>query len=109
MPDGQGATSNIDINSLGRVEVLKGPFSSLYGNSSSGAILMETEGGAYPPQISVDSGFGSYGSYHYGVKASGMTESGSLREYVVSANRFTTEGYRDHSGARKNQANMKLT
>ena len=39
MPDGQGQTSNIDIGSLDRVEVLRGPFSALYGNSSGGVIL----------------------------------------------------------------------
>ena len=33
MPDGQGQTSNIDLNSL-NIEVLGGGFSSLYGNSS---------------------------------------------------------------------------
>jgi len=38
MPDGQGQTSNIDIGSAGRVEVLRGPFSALYGNSSGGVV-----------------------------------------------------------------------
>ena len=32
MPDGQGALSHIDIASLERVEVLRGPYSALYGN-----------------------------------------------------------------------------
>lgn len=36
MPDGQGGTTHIDLNAIGRIEVLKGPFSSLYGNSSAG-------------------------------------------------------------------------
>lgn len=31
MPDGQGQSSNIDLNSLDYIEVLTGPFSSLYG------------------------------------------------------------------------------
>lgn len=34
MPDGQGQTSNVDISSLERVEVLRGPYSALYGNAS---------------------------------------------------------------------------
>src|SRR5690554_7351132 len=38
MPDGQGQTSNIDISSIDHVEVLRGPFSALYGNSSGGKI-----------------------------------------------------------------------
>ena len=32
MPDGQGQSSNIDLNSLDHIEVLTGPFSSLYVN-----------------------------------------------------------------------------
>src|SRR5690606_26775789 len=34
MPDGQGQTSNIDLSSVESVEVLRGPFSALYGNAS---------------------------------------------------------------------------
>ena len=43
MPDGQGQTSNIDLSSLNHIEVLGGPFSSLYGNSSGGAVLTSTK------------------------------------------------------------------
>lgn len=45
MPDGQGQTSNIDIGSADRVEVLRGPFSALYGNSSGGVLQVFTEDG----------------------------------------------------------------
>src|SRR5947199_8719550 len=34
MPDGQGQFSHFDLGSAGRIEVLRGPFSALYGNSS---------------------------------------------------------------------------
>ena len=52
MPDGQGQTSNIDIGSIDRVEVLRGPFSALYGNSSGGVIQVYTEDGTPPPTVS---------------------------------------------------------
>ncbi|MGK9760010.1 Plug domain-containing protein, partial [Salmonella enterica subsp. enterica] len=45
MPDGQGQISNIDINSIQDVEVLRGPFSALYGNASGGVINVTTETG----------------------------------------------------------------
>lgn len=105
MPDGQGQTSNIDIASADHVEVLRGPFSALYGNASGGVLLVETETGKAPPALQANFGAGSYGTYHYGVKASGAT---GKFDYVVSANRFTTDGYRDHSSARKNLGNAKL-
>lgn len=38
LPDGQGWVSNIDRASVDRVEVLRGPYSALYGNSSGGVI-----------------------------------------------------------------------
>jgi iron complex outermembrane receptor protein len=45
MPDGQGQTSNIDINSVERIEVLRGPYSALYGNASGGVINVDTQTG----------------------------------------------------------------
>ena len=38
MPDGQGQTNNIDLASVERIEVLRGPYSTLYGNASGGVI-----------------------------------------------------------------------
>lgn len=109
MPDGQGQTSNIDIASIDRVEVLRGPFSALYGNSSGGVIQVFTEDGARPPQLDASFAAGSFGTFRYGVKASGAApEGGPGLDYVVSASRFTTDGYRDHSSARKNLGNAKL-
>ncbi|KAA5797605.1 TonB-dependent receptor plug domain-containing protein, partial [Klebsiella pneumoniae] len=58
MPDGQGQISNIDINSIQDVEVLRGPFSALYGNASGGVINVTTETG-----IEASSYYGSYGSW----------------------------------------------
>lgn len=109
MPDGQGQTSNIDIASADRVEVLRGPFSALYGNSSGGVVQVFTEEGSRPPQLVADISAGSYGTRRYGLRASGATESAlGLIDYNVSASHFTTGGYRDHSAARKNLGNVKL-
>ena len=43
MPDGQGQTSNIDLSSVESVEVLRGPFSALYGYVSGGVININTQ------------------------------------------------------------------
>lgn len=42
MPDGQGQVAHFDLASADRVEVLRGPFSALYGNSSGGIIALYT-------------------------------------------------------------------
>ena len=111
MPDGQGQTSNIDIGSVDTIEVLRGPFSALYGNSSGGVINVTSQTGAQPPTVEASSYYGSFGTWHYGLKATGAVGDGSHAgdvDYTVSTNRFTTHGYRDHSGARKNLANARL-
>ncbi|WP_443091475.1 TonB-dependent receptor family protein [Basfia succiniciproducens] len=107
MPDGQGVTTHIDMNSLGKIEVLKGPFSSLYGNSSAGAILIQTQRGQNPASIETIVDGGSNGTWHYGLKAQGGGDGKYVPDYVLSVNRFTTKGERDHSAARQNQVNLK--
>ncbi|WP_181403993.1 TonB-dependent receptor PqqU [Klebsiella variicola] len=111
MPDGQGQTSNIDIGSVDTIEVLRGPFSALYGNSSGGVINVTSQTGTQPPTVEASSYYGSFGTWHYGMKATGAVGDGSHAgdvDYTVSTNRFTTHGYRHHSGARKNLANARL-
>ncbi|WP_232555754.1 TonB-dependent receptor PqqU [Klebsiella variicola] len=111
MPDGQGQTSNIDIGSVDTIEVLRGPFSALYGNSSGGVINVTSQTGTQPPTVEASSYYGSFGTWHYGMKATGAVGDGSHAgdvDYTVSTNRFTPHGYRDHSGARKNLANARL-
>ncbi|WP_248622961.1 TonB-dependent receptor PqqU [Citrobacter koseri] len=111
MPDGQGQTSNIDLSSVQSVEVLRGPFSALYGNSSGGVMNVTTETGRQPPTIEASSYYGSFGSWRYGMKATGAmgdgTQAGDV-DYTVSTTRFTTHGFRDRSSAQKNLANAKL-
>lgn len=111
MPDGQSQTSNIDISSIDRVEVLRGPFSALYGNASGGVVNVVTRKGQQPDRVAASTDYGSFGSWRYGLKASGATGDGSQPgdvDYTVSTNRFTTHGFRDHSGTRKNLANARL-
>src|SRR6266571_4011659 len=47
MPDGQGQAATFALGSAERIEVLRGPFSALYGNAAGGVISIETEDG--PP------------------------------------------------------------
>lgn len=111
MPDGQGQTSNIDLNSVDRVEVLRGPFSALYGNASGGVINIETQKGAQPASVEASSYYGSFGSWRYGLKAQDATGDGDQAgdvDYTVSATRFSTHGYRDRSSAHKNLGNARL-
>jgi iron complex outermembrane receptor protein len=106
LPDGQGQISNVDLGSAAGVEVLRGPFSALYGNSSGGVLQVFTEDGSGRPRLTVGAGTGSDGLRHTDAKLAGAD--GGFR-YVVSGSHFQTDGYRDHSAARRDTANAKLS
>jgi iron complex outermembrane recepter protein len=105
MPDGQGQLSHIDLSSAQRIEVLRGPFSVLYGNSSGGVVQVFTEPGSSLATITASLAAGSEGLMRPALRASGSTP--GLR-YTVSANRFSTDGWRDHSGASRDLGNARL-
>jgi iron complex outermembrane recepter protein len=104
-PDGQGQVSHIDLGSARHIEVLRGPFSALYGNSSGGVILVDTQEGGKDTLWSSQFSAGSTDTYRLSQKISG---SSGIMNYVVSASTFQTEGWRDQSEARKNQFNLRL-
>jgi iron complex outermembrane receptor protein len=104
-PDGQGGSGLFDLSSAKRIEVLRGPFSALYGNHSGGVVQVFTEDGPPDPTLTGSFAAGSYDTWRAGVKFGG--QSGALN-YIGSASRFETDGYRDWSEARKDQVNAKL-
>jgi len=97
LPDGQGQTSNIDIGSLDRVEILRGPFSALYGNSSGGVLQAFTASGEGRPKLAYSAAGGSNGTWRQSLQASG---SQGAVDYLLGASRFQTDGWREHSAAR---------
>ena len=105
-PDGQGQITNVDLGSAERIEVLRGPSSALYGNSAGGVIQVFTEDGAASPTLDFGIASGSDGLLRANTKLSGSA--GALG-YVLSGSRFQTDGYRDHSAARRDIGNAKLT
>lgn len=109
MPDGQGQTSNIDLSSLDHLEVLTGPFSSLYGNSSGGAVLATTKEGQGKDSIEMSYAGGSHNKNRAGIVLQGGAKNQNEPSYIISSSYFDTDGFRDHSGANKTLSNAKLT
>jgi len=105
MPDGQGQTGSFSLLSARRIEVLRGPFSTLYGNASGGVIAVFTEDPTAAPVADATLSLGSYTSYNAGVKFTGTA---SPVGYVVAGNHFETDGYREHSAATRDVVNAKL-
>jgi iron complex outermembrane receptor protein len=105
LPDGQGQTSNIDIGSIDRIEILRGPFSALYGNSSGGVLQAFTASGEGASRLAYSAAGGSFGTWRQSLQASG---SQGAVDYLLNASRFRTEGWRAHSAARRDLVNGKL-
>jgi iron complex outermembrane receptor protein len=105
MPDGQGQTGSFSLVSARRIEVLRGPFSTLYGNASGGVISVFTEDGPEPPQASLQAIGGSFGTSNLVAKLGG--QAGPVN-FAIAGNRFETDGYREHSEARRELLNAKL-
>jgi iron complex outermembrane receptor protein len=105
MPDGQGQASTFSLGSAQRIEVLRGPYSALYGNASGGVISVETENGAAVPTLEGGVLAGSYRTWKSELKFGGTW--GAL-DGIGDLSRFQTNGYRGHSWARRDQENAKL-
>lgn len=105
MPDGSGQAGSFGLSTAARVEVLRGPFSTLYGNASGGVIQIFTADGPPQPEAGAEAWAGSYGSARYALSAGG--EAGRVN-YNGDLSRFSTDGYRDHSAATRDLANGKL-
>ena len=106
MPDGQGQFSQFDLGSADHIEVLRGPFSALYGNSSGGVIAIFTAGR--------QAGFRSRGHGRVRqLRYAALRARRQRRERAPSTTwstcaHFQTDGYRDHSDAERNIFNAKV-
>ena len=105
MPDGQGQISQFDLGSADHIEVLRGPFSALYGNSSGGVIAIFTQDGPLGFDLGATASAGPFDTHRYALKAAGSQ--GNLN-YTLDAAHFETDGYRAHSAVERNNFNSKL-
>jgi len=105
MPDGQGQAATFALGSAERIEVLRGPFASMYGNASGGVISVETMDGPETPTIWGDLSVGSFDTWRAATKFGGQW--GRVNG-LGELSHFETEGYRDHSAATRDQLNAKV-
>ena len=105
MPDGQGQFSQFDLGSADHIEVLRGPFSALYGNSSGGVIAVFTQDGPPGSELGSTLEYGSLNTQRYAALVAGDT--GPVN-YIMDLSHFQTDGYRRHSEAQRNLLNSKV-
>ncbi|VXC63559.1 putative TonB-dependent receptor YncD [Pseudomonas sp. 8Z] len=105
-PDGQGQVATFDLDTLERIEVLRGPFASVYGSNSGGVIQLFSRDGEGPPKFSLDTSQAAYGTSRTRVAAEGGNDKAG---FIVNRSHFETDGYRAHSGAILDKTFAKLT
>ncbi|MCT4499324.1 TonB-dependent receptor [Pseudomonas sivasensis] len=104
-PDGQGQAATFNLDTAERIEVLRGPAATLYGSNAGGVIQMFSRDGEGPPRIGAETLIGSDGLNKNHLSAEGATNGAG---FVLDASRMDTNGYRDHSSARRDQTFAKL-
>ncbi|MGD8323849.1 MAG: TonB-dependent receptor, partial [Gammaproteobacteria bacterium] len=105
LPDGQGSVDSIDLGSTERIEVLRGPSSSMYGNASGGVISITTEA---PPEDHVTQIRASAGDYGFRKLQAKVAGTAGAVGYVVSASESELDGYRAQSNAESTQLSARL-
>ncbi|MBE0549816.1 MAG: TonB-dependent receptor [Rubrivivax sp.] len=104
-PDGQGQVSHFDLAGAERVEVLRGPFSALYGNGSGGVIsLLSSAPRQRAYSVDVDAGSAGLRQLRVGIDAP-LDNGFSLR---ASLSGFRIDGFRPHSEAQRTLGNVRL-
>ncbi|TVR58328.1 MAG: TonB-dependent receptor [Spirochaetaceae bacterium] len=89
---------SIPVDSIERIEVLRGSASALYGNHAvAGVINIITREATNPLEITA---FGSFGSFMSHQERVGIRHAGDRYRVQASAEHFSTEGHRDRSGYR---------
>ena len=105
LPDGQGSVDAIDLGSAEQVEVIRGPFSAVYGSASGGVINIRTEDGPDTPFVSGRVNLGSYDYRQAQFKAGG--QSGKFN-WLANISSTELDGYRDHASFESSLLNSKF-
>ncbi|WP_255682807.1 TonB-dependent receptor [Dyella sp. 2HG41-7] len=105
LPDGQGQVSHFNFDSADRVEILRGPFSVLYGNAAGGVVQVWSADGTPQPQTTLGVNAGSNDSFRYSADTRGTI--GPV-DYNVAGSEFLSGGYREHSRVHRESDNAKF-
>jgi iron complex outermembrane receptor protein len=104
-PDGQGQVAHFALTTADRIEVVRGPFSVLYGNASGGVIQLFSADPPAVAQVTPSAAAGSDGTWRAGFTAGGRS---GATGYLAGVDRFSTDGFRPQSAATRDNAMGKL-
>lgn len=97
MPDGQSQLNNLDLGSAGKIEIIRGPSSSLYGNAAGGLINIQTQSvQTIPIRMQPQFIAGSNGLRKWQAKFSGKI---GKQAYLINVSKLQFAGHRQHAAA----------
>ena len=110
LADGQTSLNNVEVGSLARAEVIRGPASALHGNAAGGVIQLESD---HTPELSpglvggeVRLSAGESGLWRLRGAVGGRA---TTADYSVALSRLTFDGYRQWNEARNDHANFRFS
>ncbi len=101
LPDGQTQFTNLELETIERIEVLRGAASALHGNASGGVIAFRTAGAGRAPfsqRAAVEGG--AFGTLKWVSRSAARRGAWSG---ALSVSRLTSDGFRAHSGTDQRQ------
>lgn len=104
-PDGQSQLSHANLASAQRIEVLRGPFSALYGNSSGGVVQVFSGDGEAPGEASFGAAVGGGGDWRV---SAGVRSAWRGVGVVAGLSRLRADGFRPQSAAERLSFNARL-
>ncbi len=105
LPDGQTELDSLELHFVERIEVLRGPVSSLYGGGGGGLISVSTLEPSTEPRVTLRTLFGTD---HLSRYSATLTGTRGATGYVAGLARTRQSGYRDHSRAEQDVLMTKL-
>jgi len=105
LPDGQSQLTNLDLASIGRVEVLRGAAASLYGNASGGVLAFTTDLTAPARGVGLGGRLESGAFDTRKLQLRGGTATGNTVA-ALSVSRLTTNAFRQHADAEQRRLSL---
>jgi len=105
LPDGQGQVSHFNFDAADRIEILRGPFSVLYGNAAGGVVQLWSAEGTPTPLTTLGLNAGSHDGFRASIDTRGML--GPV-DYNLAGSLFVAGGYRPHSRVRRESDNARF-
>ena len=103
-PDGQSQLDNLPLGLISNIEVLRGPSSILYGNSSGGVISINTLSNSSEPYFKTSAVFGAY--QYQSIQRTRVFDWNNS-SLVVHFDKRRSNGYRDFSGYKSSILNLR--